>query len=232
MARNSTYRGTRELQVEWVDARACAEAEVEVKAKVKDEVEVEDYRRVEQPREALAELVERGEVAIWREGEGAGDIPGHDRWNLPRAATLVIWTAPPGPAELRAALAQVGPARVYLFGRDPGADTPEAFIRRLTGLVKHALNARGGRAPIGPLAAATAQREATVRLGLAWLAARGHVRITEETSGEVQLTPGDGLSAPDADFKALDAHLRAALAETAAYRAYFREADAAALVRR
>ena len=148
VARNSTYRGTRELQVEWVDARPCAEAEVEVKAKVKAEVEVEDYRRVEQPREALAELVERGEVAVWREGEGAGDIPGHDRWNLPRAATLVIWTAPPGPAELRAALAQVEPARVCLFGRDPGADTPEAFIRRLTGLVKHALNARGGRAPI------------------------------------------------------------------------------------
>ena len=173
VARNSTYRGTRELQVEWVDARPCAEAEVEVKAKVKDEVEVEDYRRVEQPREALAELVERGEVAVWREGEGAGDIPGHDRWNLPRAATLVIWTAPPGPAELRAALAQVEPARVCLFGRDPGADTPDAFIRRLTGLVKHALNARGGRAPIAPLAAATAQRETTVRLGLAWLAARG-----------------------------------------------------------
>jgi len=43
--------------------------------------------------------------------------------------------------------------------------------------------------------------------------------------------PGDGLSASDADFKALDAHLRAALAETAAYRAYFRDADAAALVR-
>ena len=207
VARNSTYRGTRELQVEWVDARPCAEAEVGVKGKVKDEVEVEDYRRVEQPREALAELVERGEVAVWREGEGAGDIPGHDRWHLSQAATLVIWTAPPGPAELRAALAQVRPVRVCLFDRDPGADTPEAFIRRLTGLVKHALSGRGGRAPIAQLDAATAQCEATVRLGLAWLAARGHVRIAEETNGEVQLMPGDGLSAPDADFKALDAHL-------------------------
>ena len=214
----------------WVAARACAEAEVEVKAKVKDEVE--DYRRVEQPREMLAELVEQGEVAVWREGEEAGDIPGHERWNLPRAATLVIWTAPPGPAELRAALAQVGPARVCLFGRDPGADTPEVFIRRLTGLVRYALSARGGRAPVATLAAATAQRAATVRLGLAWLAARGHVRIVEETSGEVQLAAGEGLSASDADFQALDARLRAALAETAAYRAYFWEADAAALLRR
>jgi single-stranded-DNA-specific exonuclease len=232
VARNSTYRGTRELQVEWMDARPYAEAEVEVKAKVKDEVEVEDYRRVEQPSESLTELVDRGEVAVWREGEGAGDIPGHDRWSLPRAATLVIWTAPPGPAELRAALTQVGSTRVCLFGRDPGTDTPDAFLRRLTGLVKHTLSARAGRAPVAQLAAATAQCEATVRLGLAWLAARGHVRIMEETSGEVQLVAGDGPSAPDADFKALDTRLRAALAETAAYRAYFREADAAALLRR
>ena len=232
VARNSTYRGTRELQVEWVDARPYPEAEVEVKAKVKAEVEVKDYRDVPQPREMLAGLVERGAVAVWREGEDARDIPGHDRWNLPPAATLAIWTAPPGPAELRAALAQVEPARVCLFGRDPGVDTPDAFIRRLTGLIRYALSARGGRAPIGPLAAATAHREVTVRLGLAWLAARGHVRIASETDGEAQLAPGDGVSAPDADFKALDARLRAALAETAAYRAYFRETNAAALVRR
>ena len=232
VARNSTYRGTRELQVEWVEARLCAEAEVEVKAKVKAEVEVEDYRDAPQPREVLAGLVERGEVAVWREGEDARDIPGYDRWNLPQMATLVIWTAPPGPAELRAVLAQVRPVRVCLFGRDPGADTAEAFVRRLTGLVKHALSARGGCAPVAQLAAATAQREATVRLGLAWLAARGHIRIVEETNGEVQLAAGDGLAAPEAEIKALDARLRAALAETAAYRSYFREADAAALVRR
>ena len=216
VARNSTYRGTRELQVEWVDARACAEAEVEVK--VKAEVEVEDYRTVEQPREALAEIVERGEVAVWREGGGAGDIAGYDRWDLPPAATLVIWTAPPWSRELRAALAQVGPARVCLFGRDPGADTSEAFIRQLSGLVKHALKTHNGRAPVAQLAAATAHREATVRLGLAWLAARGHIRVVEETNGEVQLAAGDGLAAPEAELKALDARLAAALAETAAYR--------------
>ena len=177
-------------------------------------------------------MLEQGDVAVWREGEGVGDIPGYDRWNLPQATALAIWTAPPGPAELRAALAQSGPAKVCLFGIDPGADTPEAFIRRLTGLVKRALNARDGRAPISALAAATAQRETTVRLGLAWLAARGHIRVASETGGEVQLMPSDGSSTPDADFKALEARLRAALAETTAYRAYFREADAAALVRR
>ena len=124
-------------------------------------------------REVLAELLAQGEVTVWREGEAAGDLPGDDRRTLPRAPALVIWTAPPGPAELRAALAEVKPARVYLFGVDPGVDRPDAFLRRLAGLVKHALKANGGRAPLAALAAATAQREATVRLGLAWLAAAG-----------------------------------------------------------
>ncbi len=72
VARNSTYRGARELQVEWVAARPCAGAETEVKVKV--EVEVEDYRKVPQPREVLAGLLLQGEVAVWREGEEAGDI--------------------------------------------------------------------------------------------------------------------------------------------------------------
>jgi single-stranded-DNA-specific exonuclease len=232
LARNSTYRGLRELQVEWVDARACAQAEAEVKVKAKAEIEIEDYRTVDQPRVALAELVERGEVAVWREGEGATEIPGYDRWHLSRAATLVIWIAPPGPAELRAALAQVEPARVCLFGRDPGADTSEMFIRQLSGLVRHALKIYNGRAPVAQLAAATAHREATVRLGLAWLAARGHIRVVEETNGEVQLAAGDGLAAPETEIKALDDRLASALAETAAYRVHFRKADVAALVRR
>ena len=96
-----------------------SEVEAKVKAKVKAEIEVVDYRKVLQPREALAELIEQGDVAVWREGEGTGDIPGYDRRNLPRASTLAIWTAPPGPAELRAALAQSGPAKVCLFARDP-----------------------------------------------------------------------------------------------------------------
>ena len=96
VARNSTYRGTRELQVEWVEARPCAEAEVEVKAKVKA-VRSRITGRRRSREQTLAELVEQGEVAVWREGEDARDIPGHDRWNLPQAATLIIWTAPPGP---------------------------------------------------------------------------------------------------------------------------------------
>ena len=229
VARASSYRGARELQVEWVDARPSAGSEVEVK--VKAEVEVIDHRSAPQPREVLAELLSQGEIAVWREGEGAGDLPGHDRRTLAPAPALAIWTAPPGPAELRAVLARVKPTRVYVFGLDPGADRPDLFLRRLTGLVKHALSAREGRAPVAALAAAAGQREGTIRLGLAWLAARGHLRVVDESEEGLRLAPGDGRSAPEAELKVLDARLKGVLEETAAYRTYFQEADAAVLVR-
>ena len=48
-------------------------------------------------------------------------------------------TAPPGAAELRAALERVKPHTVILFGVDPGFGSPSAFLGRLAGLIKHAL---------------------------------------------------------------------------------------------
>ncbi len=229
VARNSTYRGARQLQVEWVDARPSAGAAVTVVARPK--IEPADWRNAPRPREALAELLAGDPVAVWREGEAVDELAGYDRQTLPRCPTLAIWTAPPGPRELSAALAQVEPSTVHLFGLDPGADAPDAFLRRLAGLVKHALTGRAGRAPLPALAAAMAHREATIRLGLAWLAARGHVRIISWEGNEALLAPGDGRSAAEGELLVLNARLKAALDEAAAYRAYFRQADAGALLR-
>ncbi len=230
VARASTYRGTRDLQVELIAWRPAAGVEVEVKSKA--EVEVVDYRSADDSRRVLAELSAGGDVTVWREGDAAGGIPGHDRRSLPRAEALAIWTSPPGPAELRAALAQVRPARVCLFAENPGTDRPEAFLRRLAGLAKHALRVRDGRVGLAELAAATAQREATVRLGLAWLAAQGHVQVGAEAGGEVQLAAGSGIPASPAEIALAAARLKAALDESAAYRAYYRGTAAAGLVGR
>lgn len=226
VARASSYRGARDLQVELLAWRPAASAEVKAEAKA----EVVDYRDAAQPKALLPELLTQGDVAVWREGEAAADVPGADRRSLSQAETLVIWTVPPGPAEMRAALAQVRPARVYLFADDPGMDRPDAFLRRLAGLVKHALRARAGRVELEALAAATAQRAATVRLGLAWLAAQGHVHVGTETNEEVQLAAGDGVPAAEPARALAAARLKAALEESAAYRAYYRGAATAALV--
>jgi hypothetical protein len=137
---------------------------------------------------------------------------------------------PPGPRELQAALAQVRPEEVILFAHDPGLDEPGTFLKRLAGLVKFALQAREGQVDLESAALVTSQRAAAVQAGLEWLAAQGQVTIVERGDDTWQLDAGTGPPDPQATAEAR-ARLDALLAETAAYRAYARNAPPAALVR-
>jgi single-stranded-DNA-specific exonuclease len=231
--RASDYRGEPEVELAWIDARPSLVAAPAEITPIRAPIEVVDFRQETYPRRVLEELRIGAEPAVWREGLAAAEIPGADRYSLPAAGALAIWTAPPGPAELRAALTRVAPVRVYLFGLDPGLDRPEMLIQRMAGLVKHALSARGGRATLTLLAAATAQREATVLAALEWLTMRGHIRV--ESDGKdallvegVRAAKREPLSEPD--IARVRARLQALLAETAAYRAFFRSADPDGLV--
>jgi DNA-binding transcriptional regulator YhcF (GntR family) len=141
---------------------------------------------------------------------------------------LVIWTIPPGRAELQAALDRVKPKEVVLFADDPGMDQLDAFMQRLAGLAKHALRTEDGLVSVQRLAAATAQHTGAVQLGLRWLASRGHVRIQAEEGDAIWLAAGDRSSS--ADLAAVTTQLREVLAETAAFRRYFSQADADVLL--
>ena len=169
-------------------------------------------------------------MQVWGEAGHKAEVGGQDRQELATAQVLAIWTTPPGPGELRAAVEQVSPETIYLFGIDPGLDDVEGFLQRLAGLVKRAQNAHGGWVRVSTLAAATAQREATVRTGLAWLASRGHVSVLERDEGEGEVRLVAGSKAAAADLSRVTARLRELLQETAAYRAYFAGADEEILV--
>ncbi|RLC64714.1 MAG: hypothetical protein DRI48_07455 [Chloroflexi bacterium] len=231
--RASDYRGQREVQVEWIDARPVEAPSLQPGLEERPAVRIVDYRREPDPIRLL-ELIRRREkdVQVWSEGEARAEVAGLDRRELGPARELVIWSTPPGPGELQAVLEKVSPQVVYLVGIDPGADRPQEFLERLAGLVKHAINANRGRAQISTLAAATAQREATVRAGLAWLAAQGHLVVlneAEEGDDQVRLAPGDQTVAPN--LPQITARLRGLLEETAAYRTHFARADREALIR-
>jgi hypothetical protein len=191
-------------------------------------VEVVDYRGVPDPHGRLERLRRREEVQVWSEAQARAEVAGQDRYELGPSKGLAIWTTPPGPGELRAVLEGVSPETVYLFGVDPGLDHPQRFLRRLAGLTRQALNANEGRVDVSVLAAATAQREPTVRIGLAWLAARGHVAVLGEDGDEVHLAVGS--RTVSADLSRIAAQLGELLEETAAYRAYFARADREKLV--
>ncbi len=224
--RSQDYRGTRGIQITWIAARPAAG--VVVRPTV--EVRIEDLRHVTDPVAALRPLLADPATVCWAEGESElSGPPVRTRLQLTPAARLILWTTPPGPAELRQIITAVQPEVVYLFGRDPGLDRPEAFLQRLAGLVKHILRRRQGRARLSELAAALAAREIAVRQGLAWLAAAGHIHATTGAGDEMFLAPGDGVRQPE--LGQITAQLEALLTETAAYRRYFATTDPAGLAR-
>lgn len=215
--RASNYLGQQRVQIEWLAARE-RESERAVVA-VKPAMQARDYRHISNPRQVLTGLIERKEVQIWAEGKAAVAVEGRGRHQLTSGPTLAVWTIPPGPAELGAVLDRVSPQTVYLFGQLPGDDDLRAFLTRLAGLVKHVLNDKGGQASLVALAAATAQREATVRVGLEWLVARGQVNLVEAAGDALTLALGNGQLRAEAHQ--VQARLRILLEETAAYRSLF-----------
>ncbi|MFZ6030598.1 MAG: single-stranded-DNA-specific exonuclease RecJ [Chloroflexota bacterium] len=222
--RASNYRGQREVQVTWVDFRPIGPVEI---ASPVRQFRLVDYRRQAAPLATLKPLVS-GDVQIWAEAEAVGKLAEQGITALPREAllpskALAIWTTPPGPLELQAVLERVKPEEIYLFGVDPQTGAADAFLSRLAGLVKFALNQRHGKASVAALAAATAQGEATVCKGLEWLSARGLIRVLSERDGALQISAG---SDEAASTTVVRAQLEALLTECAAYRTYFRKADA------
>ena len=167
-------------------------------------------------------------MQLWAEVAVPPGFPSRDRQGLEAGNALVVWTLPPGPRVWQDALQHVQPKQIYLFAADPGLDSLDAFLRRLAGLVKHALSAYNGRLEWETLAAAMAHRVETVQAGLRWLIAHGVVSLVAQEEAAV-IVEGGGTEDVPAEAAARDA-LSGMLRETAAYRAYFSMAEAGKLV--
>jgi single-stranded-DNA-specific exonuclease len=231
--RSRDYRGQKELQIEWLEAHPVEGALLEAAAQ-RREIAVHDHRGASHPLMVLKNIVAEQEGAnIWAEAEAKEhlqeqDIQAKDRYSLEAHPDLVIWTSPPGNQQLRAALEKASPQVVHLFAVDPQLDKLEPFIKRLIGLIKYSLASNQGLARISTLAAATAQREATVTAGIDWLVARGDLGVQFEN--EDQLCFSEGGELPEADLSQLTEQLHVLLAETAAFRAYYSRAEAGVLI--
>jgi single-stranded-DNA-specific exonuclease len=223
----SEFAGERRLELEWVDARWMERPPVEL-AVPTPLAQVADYRAAAAPEAALRALWDAPAMQLWAEVVLPLGFPSRDRQGLQAGPALVVWTLPPGPRVWQDALRRVAPGQVYLFAVDPGLDALDPFLRRLAGLVKHALSAYNGRLEWRALAAAMAHRVETVQAGLRWLIAHGTVCLVAREEGAV-IVEGGG-----AEDAAAEGTARAALAgllrETAAYRAYFRTAETRALL--
>jgi len=220
--RASTFRGQKQVTLQFEEFRIVEEAPPELKPR---SVEIIDYRL--ESASKLAELQQQAPgLQIW--AEGPDKAKGQSRFELHQADEFGIYTTPPSPAELRATLEIVKPKKIYLFAVLPVTEKPDAFLTRLAGLAKYVINQKGGKVTMQELAAATAQREGAIRLGLEWLAAGGHISIGGE-EGTIFLSPANG-ELNQYLQRELFVAVQGILEETAAYRAHFSRANVESLL--
>jgi single-stranded-DNA-specific exonuclease len=220
--RASTYRGQREVQIEWIDYRLAETESISVERK-KRSIEVIDLREESEPLVRLNQLQVPEKIIVWGEAEAKLKTTCLDRFSLYPAEALAIWTIPPGPNEIRSVLELVKPAKVYLFGNNPGMDEPEAFLKRLVGLLKNRIKTTDVIVSINTLAIATAQTRQNVRSGLEWLDAYGHIRLISLENDEAKIETGTRKKKENA--KTTSSRLHSMLAESAAFRRYYLSAN-------
>jgi hypothetical protein len=124
----------------------------------------------------------------------------------------------------------VQPRTIYLIAAASDAlDEEHALLSHLAGMAKFAMQRREGRATISQMAAACGHRDLTVRLGLEWLAASGHIGL--KADGDSVTLASAGEQSSEEVRGELLCGLKSLLEETAAYRARFRTAPADTLLR-
>jgi hypothetical protein len=116
---------------------------------------------------------------------------------------------------------KVKPELVIVFAIDPVADEPKNLLKRLAGLVKYTLNKKNGITNLSALAAATAQKESIVSMGLECLAKQGLVKVKFLPGEILELNLGDN---PDIEgSELLVDEFSKVLEESRAFRKHFRE---------
>jgi single-stranded-DNA-specific exonuclease len=224
-ARAVTFRSQQGVQLEWLDYRSVSQ-NLEISA-ANYSPEVHDFRQSAHPLGVIKSLAANEGLLVWAESEAtsklaAQGIPANIRTTLTSGESLAIWTPPPDPETLADVLAKVRPMHIYLFAVKPETDQLETFLNRLAGVVKHVIRKDKGRVSLAQLAGALAQRESTIRKGLAWMEASGMIASQEILIGELMLASGN-LSDPSA-MRKLSKEVEVLLAETRAYRTYFTRA--------
>lgn len=235
--RFSTYRGRRDIQIELVDYRIHDDYEV---ARAEEgKIEVIDYREELSPVSLIQRELVVGETQIWAEGDALDrlkdeDLPDefvhqiHDRFGLTSCDVLVIWTTPPGRAELDYVLEKVKPTKVILIGVSPLTDRLDRFLKRLIGLVKFSLKNKHRIVNLTELTAAMAHKEITVRKGIDWLSVQGY--IGRYSSGGDEIIFSNDHRRVSTETSMITDQLKTLLEETAAFRAFFIKADPDTLI--
>jgi len=212
------FKGSDILQLKWLAAREWEPTPI---ARPPEFI---DWRDVSTPQVKIAELTS---PLIWAEGVKLPDFSTLPRHKLHTTEVLVGWTAPPGRDIFQQVLATVHPQQIFLVGQPSPLDTFAAFIKQLMGLVKYALAQKAGEVNLPELAAALGHRVTTARLGINWLEAQGKLTLAVEDDELLVLRPAQ--HSPTEEAEMVEEMLKSVLAETAAYRRFFKKAGLTSL---
>jgi single-stranded-DNA-specific exonuclease len=227
--KTTSFRGDLSLSIEWTDFRPAEVPAIEVAAPIAA-IEIVDWRSKSREQINLEELgvqrVPPSTLAVWADGAPvslpAATISAARRYDLREAETLVIWSPPCGWRELTRAIERVKPQTIYLCAIDLADDHVEPFLKRLSGLLKHDIAQRNGHADLPRLAAALNQRLITARKGIEWLEETSQIRVLEWSEEQLTVSLTDRQGAASEEAAGLAAELQVLLAETAAWRQYYR----------
>ncbi|MBO9309004.1 MAG: single-stranded-DNA-specific exonuclease RecJ [Chloroflexi bacterium] len=185
---------------------------------------IRDWRRAPEPFACLEDiLAETPEAQVWAEAYNRRDFPRfRRRAELSACATLVIFTAPPDLETLHKALAAAAPQVVHVIGAPPPARRFEDVLQQVARAARNALTHLDGAVSLDALCGAAAASPDFVRKALAFLAAEGWLRYTEDSAQVIHLAPSQrSAAASRAEASALLAQLQAAYQEMEAFRRYF-----------
>ncbi len=217
----STYQDKTELQLVLQDYRRSASAPVEIQPAQRHVI---DHRRSPYPDATLRDLLEDYPSAVvWAEGYRRAESPGLPLSELSEAERLIIYTAPSGPQALYKALQRVKPLTIDVIAVPPPTDGISDVLRRVLSLIKYVLNQQAGQTILAALSESVGQSAATIRLVLDYVVANGEIDVEYTRQNAITITPASRPPAPDIPDRL--AALQASIAETGAYRAFFRRAD-------
>lgn len=222
-ARSSTYRGELQVQLEWVDFKSSTSAiqsETHSRVKISDFV---DLRDAPDPDQKLAALVREKAPFVYAEGRSAQGVNGCSRMECAPNPNLVIWHLPPSPDVFTRLIDKVKPSTLHFFGVLPEENNTAILLKSVSQAIKKQLAAGEPRISVEVLAAQTATSNNVVILILRWLAARGDIRIENETDELVTIQSG-GVAAPTQESQ-LRQELQRSIDEIHAYRNFLLRVD-------
>ena len=221
-ARNSTYKGIPQIQLEWLGFR-ISKTETMTLHSAKVGLEYLDYRSSQNRDFLLKEATEYYQPEIYAEGSTSIPYKTKGRNDLVTNETLLIWSLPPNQKVLDEIIKRVNPKRIIWFANAPDENNPDIFINKAAKTIKDILDKEQPAINLSVLAANLASTIETVALTIRWLTARGDISVLRQTNNSILINPGGSLN--EIEEKDLQSQVKRSLSEIQAFRRYYLQTD-------